>query len=113
MADKEKKKNLKWTEADIKTLPFNQLRVLAYFIKTNKPFLDSADIKKELGLKEKQLGGIMGTFQKTAKGKSPLVFHVFRVGRNFRWAINKEELPVVKKAITEIKPYLDNGDMDA
>ncbi len=110
------KKNIQkindWDAAGIKALPFNLIKVLALFIKRNKLFLDSTEIKDALKFKDKQVGGIMASFQKTAKGRSPLVFPIFRVGRGFRWVINEKELPIVKKVISEFKKYLNNGGMD-
>ena len=106
MEKKEKSQTQEWDEAEIKTLPFNLIKVLEIFIKEEKKFLDSPDIKKELKLADKQVGAIMSAFRKVAKGRRPLVYSVFRVGRGNRWIIEPRYLNIVRKVISKLEPYL-------
>lgn len=105
----------KWTKEEIKqSFGQNQLRVLQVFANSKKPYIDSDDLLRQLGIKSgKQGGSQMAGFSKIAesRNKEPLVFAVFSITkgshRGTRWAIKPENLLLVKEVIKELEPYMD------
>ena len=104
-----KDKSTEWRLEDLKKLPVNALKILNVFVKKNKPFLDSADIKRELGIKDgKELGARLAIFSKYKK--EPLISPVLRVGRgNTRWILEKKYIPLIEEVMSELKPYLEEN----
>lgn len=104
-----KKEKVTWTEENIAKLPVNLILVLDLFMRAKKNLLSSDEIKRGLKLEKagQKLGGIMGAFAKIAtKGKPPLVSPILRIGRNYRWLLNQEFLPKIKKAVEKLRPFL-------
>lgn len=105
-----------WKHADIAGLPYNLIRVLRVFIKTDKSFLDSDDIQKELKVEGKNIGAILAAFQKVHQEKDWLIKPLFKITKTTaegvktkgsRWIINQDYMNEVKKAVSELEPYLD------
>lgn len=95
----------KWTSKDLEKLPLGALQVLDIFVKHNKNFMDSDEIQKWLEIQGKSMGARMAIFSKYEK--DPLIFPALKVSRTItRWAINKKYLPLIKKRLKEIAPYL-------
>jgi len=91
----------------IARLTYNQLELLAFFLKKPEAVLTVAEMEQATALKQKTLGGVLSSLSRTKFRDNSLIQPMGRAknGVGLRWVLNKDIIDVYRAQL-EVKRLL-------